>query len=512
MSQLTTPMILILSIGIGWIGKGKIMNLINDPWIPLVMPDGKGIMLSLADTLCRSAKISDMAVTPPQRISLMRMLICIVQAALDGPEDMEEWRECKDRIIPESLAYIEQWAGRFDLRGDAPFMQLPDLTVEQGSDKPLDMLDCRLSSGNNATLFDQNASPEGRDFDDSEIPLHLITFLNFSTGGKVGQAEWNKQKYNDATFAAPCIKWAHTFVMGDRLLDTLFFNLLCKEDEFGISTFPNGEWGKPVWEQFPGSVDDKTAFENAGRTYLGRLVPLSRFIKLENNHRCIIGPTHKTFRIEQLPSFREPSTTVKSNAKSGNLFYLPLSSEKHMWRELGAVLSFKTSDDGQGGAPALGKFLNEMKESGHVEIWVGGLETGAQAAKLSDMLEWRFRLPLELLDSSRLTQYETGVSLAEKAEWTLAESVRTCFKDLNMDPRVIPVSKAKTQFWSRLDRRYPVLFKTAEDEQAALSDHWYREVRSAMEQAYSSVCPHETPRQIQAYAKGLERLRLKEPD
>jgi len=488
------------------------MNLIKDPWIPVVMPEGDGKKLSLSDTLSRSEKIADLEATPPQRVALMRMLICVVQAALDGPEDMAAWETCKDRIISESLSYLEHWQEKFELRGDAPFMQISDLTVEPGKDKTLDMLDCRLSSGNNSALFDQGASPEGRNFSDPEIALHLITFLNFSTGGKVGQAQWNQKKYSDATFAAPCIKWAHTFVMGNTLLDTLFFNLLCKEDEFGISNFPNGEWGKPVWEQFPESVEDTTAFENAGRTYLGRLVPLSRFIKLESNDRCIIGPTHKAFKIEQLPSFREPSTTVKANNKSGDLFYLPLSSEKHMWRELGAVLSFKTSDEGRGGAPALGKFLNAADASGRVEIWVGGLETGAQAAKLSDMLEWRFRLPLSLLDTGRLSQYKAGVSLAEKAEWALSESVKACFKDLNMDPRVIPVSKAKTLFWSSLDRLYPVLFKTAVDEYKALSDHWYKEVRSAMEQAYSLVCPHETPRQIQAYTKGLERLRLKKPD
>lgn len=490
------------------------MNLINDPWIPVVMPGGDGIRISLSDTLNRSPEIADLAVTPPQRVALMRMLICIVQAALDGPKDMEAWRTCRDRIVPESLAYLEKWTGQFELRGDAPFMQISGLIVEQGNDKPLDMLDCRLSSGNNATLFDQGASPEGRDFDDSEIALHLVTFLNFSTTGRVGQAEWNKQKYSDSTFAAPCIKCAHTFIVGDMLLDTLFFNLLCKEDDFGINTFPNGEWGKPVWEHFPGSVNDKAAFENAGRTYLGRLVPLSRFILLGDHHRCIIGPTHQGFTIEQLPSFREPSTTVKSNRKNGDLFNLPLSSEKHMWRELGAVLSFKSSDDGEGGAPALGKFLNEAYElpNDHVEIWVGGLETGANPAKLSDMLEWQFRLPLELLDSSRLAQYEAGVSLAEKAEWALAESVKACFKDLKMDPRVIPVSRAKTFFWSRLDRNYAILFDTAKDENASLSEDWYRELQRAMDQAYRQVCPHETPRQIQAYAKGRERLRLKKPD
>jgi hypothetical protein len=388
--------------------------------------------------------------------------------------------------------------------------------VEKGHEKVLDMLDCRLSSGNNSALFDQEASPEGRDFEDSEIALHLVTFLNFSTGGKVGQAEWNKKKYSDSTFAAPCIKCAHTFVMGDRLLDTLFFNLLCKEGEFGINTFPNGEWGKPVWEHFPQNEKDIATFENAAHTYLGRLVPFSRFIKVLDSKRCIIGPTHKAYKIEHLPSFREPTTTVKTSSK-GELFYLPLSSERHMWRELDAILSFKACDDSSGGEkgpPVLGKFLNEVDESqnAQVEIWVGGLETGAQAAKLSDMLEWRFRIPLELLDSNRLMQYENGVVLAEKGEWVLKESVKECFKTLNLDTKVIPLSKAKTVFWSYLDRNYPVLFETAGDDNAFLSDRWHPVVYQGMMQAYEQTCPQNTPRQIQAFAKGAQKLRLKKPD
>lgn len=484
------------------------MNLVEDSWIPLLTSAGQKLNLSLAETLRQSSKIVDLAVTPPQRVALMRLLLAIVQAALDGPATIADWRVCKARIVPESLVYLYHWKEKFELRGRSPFMQIHDLAVETGKEKPLDMLDCRLSSGNNATLFDQAASPSGRIFSDAAIALNLITFLNFSTGGKVGQAVWEQKKYSHSTFAAPCIKAAHTFVLGATLLDTLYCNLLCKKgDDFGISTFPNGRWGRPVWEQFPKSVDDKAAFDNAGRTYLGRLVPLSRFVKINDHGRCIIGPTHKAFKIEHLPVHREPSTTIKRSRKNGEPFYLPLSFEKHMWRELGAILSFKAGD--RGGVPALGKILKaaEMAPGDEVQIWVGGLETGAQAAKLSDMLEWRFRIPLTLLDTSVLQQYGAGVALAEKAEWALAESVKTCFKLLSIESNASPISTAKTLFWTRLDRQYDVLIKTVGASSAALSDHWYRILRDTMTDVYDRVCPTKTPRQIEAYTRGLKNLK-----
>ncbi|MGD9211227.1 MAG: type I-E CRISPR-associated protein Cse1/CasA, partial [Desulfobacteraceae bacterium] len=303
------------------------MNLINDPWIPVVMAGGERVKFSLAETLIQSSEIADLAVTPVQRVALMRLFICVIQAALNGPEDTMAWLNCKDRIVPESLSYLDRWKGKFELWGSSPFMQIPDLTIDDGNEKTLDMLDCCLSSGNNAALFDQKARPSGRIFDDAKIALNLITFLNFSTGGKVGQARWKNTKYSESTFAAPCIKCAHTFVLGDNLLDTFFFNLLCKKGAFGIEAFPNGKWGRPVWENFPKDVTDTNAFENAGRTYLGRLMPLSRFVKLKDKRCCIIGPTHKAYKIEHLPNFKEPSTTTKINAKTNDHFYLSLSSE-----------------------------------------------------------------------------------------------------------------------------------------------------------------------------------------
>jgi len=484
------------------------MNLVEDSWIPLLTSAGQKLDLSLSETMRLSPKIADLAVTPPQRVALMRLLLAIVQAALDGPANIIDWRACKARIVPESIAYLYHWREKFELRGKSPFMQIHDLAMEAGKQKPLDMLDCRLSSGSNATLFDQGASPSGRIFRDAAIALNLITFLNFSTGGKVGKAEWKQKKYSHSTFAAPCIKAAHTFVLGATLLDTLYFNLLCKKgDDFGISAFPNGQWGRPVWEHFPESVADKTAFDNAGRTYLGRLVQLSRFVKIDDNGRCIIGPTHKAFKIEHLPVHREPSTTIKRSRKTGEPFYLPLSFKKHMWRELGAILSFQTGDGG--GLPALAKFLNVVKPvpGDEIQIWVGGLETGAQAAKLSDMLEWRLRIPLRLLDSRVLQQYEAGVALAEKAEWTLAESVKTCFKSLSIESTASPVCTAKTLFWTRLDWQYDVLIKTVSASSAALAGPWFRILRETMADVYDRVCPTKTPRQIEAYTRGLKNLK-----
>lgn len=65
------------------------MNLVKDPWIPVVMQDGTPELVSLRDVFAKGEEIADLAANPCQRIALMRLLICIAQAALDGPKDEE---------------------------------------------------------------------------------------------------------------------------------------------------------------------------------------------------------------------------------------------------------------------------------------------------------------------------------------------------------------------------------------------------------------------------------------
>jgi len=48
-------------------------------------------------------QIQDLAVRPHERIALMRLLICIAQSALDGPEDYDDWNGCRPRLITFSV-------------------------------------------------------------------------------------------------------------------------------------------------------------------------------------------------------------------------------------------------------------------------------------------------------------------------------------------------------------------------------------------------------------------------
>src|SRR6185437_13584587 len=94
------------------------MNLAEEPWIPVLFADGSPGCVSLRAAFSRSSHIADLAVRPHERIALMRLLVCIAQAALDGPADRSDWLSCRERIADAADAYLSEWRHAFELFGD----------------------------------------------------------------------------------------------------------------------------------------------------------------------------------------------------------------------------------------------------------------------------------------------------------------------------------------------------------------------------------------------------------
>ena len=68
------------------------MNLVTEPWIPIVTIGGKPDFASLMQIFTEGEKYADLSVRPHERVALIRLLICIAQAALDGPKDKDDWK------------------------------------------------------------------------------------------------------------------------------------------------------------------------------------------------------------------------------------------------------------------------------------------------------------------------------------------------------------------------------------------------------------------------------------
>jgi CRISPR system Cascade subunit CasA len=488
------------------------MNLAKDPWIPVIMQDGTCKDVSLIDAFTHGAEIHDLSLNPVQRISVMRLLICVAQAALDGPDDEEDWLACRDRIPGAAKDYLEGLYDRFELYGSHAFLQVPDL--EGTSNEFADKLEFGTAVAQGSTLFDQFAPQDGRLHASSWFPIQLLTYQCFSPGGTIGVSMWNgvstKDKLTQTALKgpgyssdSPCLGGSilHAIIRGDDLLASIWWNLLSKEQ---IATLPNGEWGVPLWESFPASCAD-SSIKALSRSYLWRLVPLARAIQIQPNSPKITLVDGCGF--PALPESREPTASVITvrRGEKETLRYECYRPGQHVWRQLAAVLTLDRMGS-PGGPLCLQHVLTETGVT--FDLWIGGIARRPGQNKLLDMAEWTFHVPTGLLNSTELHVYEQGVAMAQKGASVLGSAVSSYRKELKGDGAGLK-QKAEARFWAHLDVESGNLLRTAVDLCTHLNDTWYPVVRTALQGAYKRTCPHTTPRQIQAFAQGLMKLRLK---
>jgi len=477
------------------------MNLTTEPWIPAVRADGTQTLYSLNAIFDEAHTIRDLAVKPHERIALMRLLICITQAALDGPADEDEWRDCRSQIQPQVHAYLEKWRAAFELFGDGTrFLQLSNLDPVNVTDEgnSATKLDLTLASGNNSTLFD-NSAGEARCVAPARAALNLITFQCFSPGGLIGIAHWNgiETLGNRKSRHAPCTpsSMLHTIILGSELLDTLARNLLTKK--IIADTIPKG-WGKPYWERPVSRADDLLAIENATLTYLGRLVPLSRAIKLNGKGDHIILANALEYPL--FPAFREPTATIVMRKEEAGV--LPAATGRSVWRQLHAITVKRRAAADQLAGPlalALGTLDHDTT------LWIGAFIT--DKAKIENILEATYTVPPELFEPFGQKAYEAGVRHAEETEFALSKAIGAYAKSINL--ATPSYDHARRHFWVQVEQALGDLFTVARELTPAdqLSGAlWGIAVRSAAKDAYERICPRRTSRQIQAYAQGLRHL------
>lgn len=491
-------------------------NLVEKPWIPVADKNAITKLVSLHELFRDAEEISDLAVNPVQRISLMRLLVCITQAALDGPEDERDWLGCREKIAKSAMNYLDDWRDKFDLYGNEPFLQVPDIVPENAKDRfnmPMDKLFLEFSSG---VLFDhEEGSLDKRTHSPETIALGLLQYQNFCLGGgKSKKAKWNNVGItgfangttNNNYKAGPCAGCKlFTFILQNNVLDTIWFNLVTKEQ---VDTYiPNMTFGRPIWEDYPSCYDTKIV-KGLNFQYLKSLVPLARFLQLNEGSQSRIDFLTNGFAyLDDALEIRNPFLTIIKNTNDEKLQYLRGEHGRHPWRDLNALLNINNMNS----AIPLSHLITVRSVGKNVDfdIWVGAL-LNDQGNPLENV-EWRLPITLKALEKSMFNKYEQGVQKANDGAAALRNAVVAYYKEIHeqMDTKAIPAASAQTIFWSELDKHYRRLLEAAQDHSQPLSDVWHPIVVDAMEKAFAQSCPHTTPRQIQAFAKTKQKLKLK---
>ena len=490
-------------------------NLIDEPWIPVLMRDGMNQAVSLgavfADT---DGAITDFALNPYERVAVFRLLLCIAQAAL-GPERLKDetgWLAAKDTVGPVSSDYLKKWHNRFFLYGPQAFMQPDNLVLAKAEGTtPCDKLVFQLASGNNSTLYDHEAVGGERTLSDARLTRGLLVYQSFSSGGLSGQCIWDKVPTGKSIQGSPCRERSMLFsiVQGHSLLDTIWMNLVTDD---WIKHSLKTELGHPFWE-FK-ELSRKTVFGNE-HTLLGHLAPLSRAIKLtRRSTMCILG---EALSYPQIPEWREPMASVKlqKGTKKGEFTeaYVSSNPARMPWRELSSILAVS----GKGGCKsALALRHLESMPDREFTLWTGGLYS--EKAKEVDTVEWKAQLSIGLLEDTSMQRYEKAIAWADRQRGGLyfataeyAQKMKSAsderkIKNEQIEPYSIPAERAYWDILAQTENQKLVLSVGS----STYMDDWKKTVRRAAEDAYRRACPAMTARQMEAYAQGFSKLTILE--
>ena len=112
-------------------------NLLDEPWIRVTRLDGAPDEVSLLALFQEATDIAGIhGEIASQDTAVLRLLLAICHRTMDGPEDLDTWRdywEEPERLGRDASAYLERYRERFDLRDpDRPFFQVAGIHAASG--------------------------------------------------------------------------------------------------------------------------------------------------------------------------------------------------------------------------------------------------------------------------------------------------------------------------------------------------------------------------------------------
>ena len=517
----------------------KTFNLVDEPWIPVLMRNGKNRLVSLGEVFAdETGDISDLAINPYERVAVFRLLLCIAQASFapNGLENERAWFDAKRTLSPKATDYLIKWHERFFLYGPNAFMQV-DCLKPGGTIPYTSRLLLQSAHHFGSPLFSRDVDTTGKiPLPSQSLAVALLAYQNFSASGGTPTCKWKGTATNQVgAAAAPCRGQSKLFtiLLGDSLLDSLWMNLLTNSQLRSLRM----DLGRPCWEF---SFDRCETIENesagwlgpintSSRTannpsWLGTLAPLSRFIKLKNGSaECLVC---EGFKYPQAPLWREPDSSFyyaqDRNGGAQEIRCIRVNPRREPWRDLASILELGT---GRGGAIALEHLTTLSLRHPSIKsfsIWTGGMASNADRDQDMTVGEWKFSRSIGALRQDALSSYQEAIGQADHQRTALYRACRQYALVAKTPDPTANINKQKENelvsafsipaeriYWDLLAR--PEKQRILQDMDPITSkDDWKKAVFEAAEEAYKRACPAMTARQIDAFAQGFSKLTIRE--
>ena len=507
----------------------------------MITLSGEPKLASLKDVLTEGDKFSDLAVRPHERVSLMRLFLCVAHASLDGPKDYDEWRDVPVKLPKAAESYLTKWKDSFELfHSEKPWLQvaaLNALSTDEGDNSNKDNIWSTLNklcftraSGNNSTLFDQASNDRTlTKYSAEEIVLNLLTFQNyFVAGGKASSRLWGnfKMKNPPNPKGGPCSGKSilFTFLRRADVFDTIHFNLNTYDDLKLLYGDSKHILGKPIWEMPIKSPSDHDAIKNATKTHIGRLVPQTRILRVNKDRKRMLlgaGFLYPKFQDKRNTFHPDLFATVVLD-KNGERVLLSAKPYSSLWRELHSLVVRRKSYSDSNRGPLC---LLNIPENSSCDIIVNAMITNPkQAAEIVDLVESVFHVPAQLFMPNGIEIYDSEVKKAEFWSNLLGSAVEEYRKEVDGD-WVNRLERAKqdkwvlkgrlhsiatTHFWTTVEINLSLLMAHIEaigtDKAIPTRKTWRNMLFATAKEAYKVTCGNETPRQMRAFIKGWQKL------
>jgi CRISPR system Cascade subunit CasA len=488
-------------------------NLIDEPWIPVVGKGKVGLRQIFADNT-----IVALGGNPVEKIAVFKLLLAIAQSAYT-PKDENDWESLGVEGLQKKVAeYLDAHYDCFWLYGEKPFLQMP--AIDKAAVKSFGTVEMHVATGNTTVVTE--IQTEKTNYSDAEKALLVLKLMGFALGGKqtdnkivLTKGYMGKSASGKIGSSVGRKGFLHSFFMDSSVVSSVYLNLFSKDVFSQVKMFSEGI-GIPPWEKMPSGEDDDVA-NNLKKTYMGRLIPLNRFVLLERDG------LHYSEGIA-LPSYDEgcvdPSVAVDfSNPKKTQVVWA--NPEKRPWRQLTSLLSFV---DASGKSTfenlQLKNVFYRLRNMEHFAIWSGGvsvsMNSGEYQVKGTDsFVESEIRLSSDIFSDSASFFSKLSGKMSDLdflASKMVYGAVSRYYSDLKTDGKDI-AAKASNLFWQLSEKEFQYIVDVCLEPDTDL----YKEkiskidacIRHFVEQVYNQYCPNQSARQLEAWAKNFPGKVLK---
>ena len=498
-------------------------NLLDEPWIRVIRLNGEANEVSLLTLFQDATDIKSIyGEVASQDIAVLRLLLAICHRTMDGPEDLDRWREYwqePELLGRDAAAYLERHRDRFDLRDpERPFFQVAGIHAASGKTSGLESLIADVPNGN---PFFTTRIAEGLDsIGWAEAARWLVHVHAFDPSGiRTGAVGDPQVKGGKGYPIGP--GWTGQIgtvtVVGENLERTLLLNTVVCEDLDGLNGVDPTRDLAP-WEREPdgpaGSRDPRPTGPVHCYTWQTRRVLLHgdddgvTGLFLGNGDKAT--PQNR-YLVEPMTAWRYSEPQSK---KLKAPVYMPrkLPTDRAFWRGLStlvAQLSPKLTVKGAGEvtryrSPGVVSFYQDLMYheivplTGLIPLHAVGIEYGAQEAVVTELVDDVLSLPAGLLNPENRRLLAVVREAMEETE-QVAAALRKLAAHLDRarggspDTTSAAREHAGAAFYQVIDERFPRWLASLNEEDPDQAHARWRELlrSEALEQqeALASAVP-----------------------